>query len=235
MTRNIWQIIEEQITQWHFLHSQWLQYQNTSGKRHLWPNVVAISQAYRSNGTAIARHVGELLGIPVYDREIVEHIAKKADVSLATVLALDEHVQSRIDEYMISLFHERNFDRNDYLTFLSRVVITLWHHGPCVLNGHGCVHLISRQYALLIRLTAPLEVRVQRAAEVDRLDLQAAQRLVYHKDMEREIFHHRFFKANVYDPHLYDITINTNAMTPLANAHIIKEAFHRKFPQFPFK
>ena len=87
MARNINGIVEEQIRRWNLEQQK---KKSQEGKRFEAEKVITVSNALGSNGIPVANKVGELLGIPVYDREIVEHIATTKKVRVETVETLDE-------------------------------------------------------------------------------------------------------------------------------------------------
>jgi cytidylate kinase len=228
MPRTRHQLVEEQLARWRAE-----QRRRDPKKRHgpLRPNVVAIASAFQAGGSAVAAKVGQMLELPVYDHEILEHIATSAKVHVETVETLDLHVQNWIDEYLATLVRERNFDQSDYLMLLGRTVMALWEHGPCVFTGHGSPYVVPRAHALAVRLIAPESVRTARLAETEGIDLDTARRRVHRSDAEREAFHRRLFGVHSTDPYLYDVLINTAELSVDAAAAIVVESFRRKFAE----
>ena len=141
MTRKITQIVDEQVQRWRSESSE-----RTERKPESFvpANVVTISRASGTFGGEVARQVGRILDLPVYDQEIVEHIAAKKNLRLETVNTLDEYAQSRLDDYVTALFREKNFDQSDYLRALTETIMGLWGHGPCVLVGRGAHQIVYR-------------------------------------------------------------------------------------------
>lgn len=231
MSRDIFRIADEHVALWE-KEAQLTAFRAKAdhGKglspRH---NVVAIGNMMGANGRAIGKRVGKFLGIPNYDRDVLRHIAETAQVSVKTIETLDEHARTRVDDYLASLMNERSIDMDDYLRMLTRVVVALWEHGPCVMTGHGCVHIIPRDCALTVRLVAPFDLRVERVASCGSLSLAEAKKRVLAADLEREAFHHRHFKVNVRDSLLYDLVLNTASLDDDACGHIIASAYRNKF------
>jgi cytidylate kinase len=224
--RPVKSIIEEQMYRWRTE-------QKKAGPRKtqpaLRPNVVTVSHHLGSNGAAIAAAVAEQLGVPLYDREIVRHIAETANVQVETVETLDQHVQTRLEEYITALLRESNFHPSDYLRYLTRTVGALWEHGPCVLVGHGCVHLVPRTNALAVRVVAPATVRIKCVAERERIDVEEARRLVQRTDSERHAYHRKNFNADCEDSKYYDLILDSSGFDVAGCAAVIAEAFRRKF------
>ncbi|MBI5501604.1 MAG: cytidylate kinase-like family protein [Deltaproteobacteria bacterium] len=225
MPRNVEEIVNRQVAQWE--KERELAFRRRESAR---PNVVAVSHELKSHGFEIATRAGRLLELPVFDREIVEHIARSARVRLAAVESLDTQVRNRIDEYTTSLLSERNFDRGDYLRHLSRTVATLWEHGSCVLTGHGCVHLVPPEHALRVRIVAPFDLRARRLAADEGVDPAEAARHVRRNDEQRGAFHRRFFGAGIDDLAHFDLVLNTGSLGDDDAAAIVATAYRRKFP-----
>ena len=225
MSRDIPRIVEEQIQRWQSESRDGGSRLRTEAGRSC---VVAISNNFGSGGAAIAARVGVLLSVPVYDRDIVRHIAASAQVSVRTVETLDERARGRIDDYLAAILQEANFDRADYLRHLTRTILALGEHGPCVLVGHGAVDIVDRKRALVVRLVAPEADRVVSVAARLRITLEQAREKVQQIDEERETFHRRLFGRAVDDPLNYDLVLNTSDFGVEESAAIVAEAYRRK-------
>jgi hypothetical protein len=146
MTRSIDRIVEEQVTRWRLEQAD---RKREHARAESLANVVAISAAHGTHGNRIAERVGQILELPVYDKEIVEHIASRAHVQVDTVRTLDERAQSRIDDYLTALLHERNFDQSDYLRALTKTITALGKHSPWVRwkrsRAHRCSQALPRR------------------------------------------------------------------------------------------
>jgi cytidylate kinase len=226
MSRDIPSIVEEQIQRWQTESRAGGSRPQTEAGSSC---VVAISNNFGCGGAAIAARVGVLLSVPVYDRDIVRHIADSAQVSVRTVETLDERARGRIDDYLAAILQEHNFDRADYLRHLTRTILALGEHGPCVLVGHGAVDIVDRRRALTVRLVAPEARRVASVAARLRITLAEAQRKVQQTDEERATFHRRLFKRAVDEPLNYDLVLNTSDFGVEGSAAIVAEAYRRKF------
>jgi cytidylate kinase len=226
MSRQIAQIIEKQVKRW---RAESQERQKDEAKAFEPANVITISRGAGSYGGEIGRKVGALLKIPVYDQEIVEHIATRSKVRLETVDTLDEQVQSRLDDYVTAIFREGNFDQSDYLHALTETIMGLWGHGPCVLIGRGATHIIYRKNSLSVRLTAPLSYRARFMMYADHIDEEAARRVIQRQDAERAAFVRRNFGKDNEDPNEYDLVINVTGLKGDDCAGLIAEAYRRKF------
>lgn len=224
MPRNIHRIIEKQMNRWRIQSKG----QEEREREFSAPNMITLSNALGSRGSAVADRVGELLDVPVYDREIVEHIATTASVRVETVQTLDQLAQSRLDDYLTALFRERNFDQGDYLQALTRTIMALWGHGSCVMVGRGACHIIYRKNSLTVRVIAPDMHRLRQIQRADECTAAEAQRRMERTDAERASFIRRLFGEEITDPLNYDLVINTAGMAVDACSRVIVEAYKRK-------
>ena len=228
MARDVHRIIDEQIAKWRTERQRQDKVSATDPDRPR-PRVVTIANPLGANGSPIGARVGELLGIPAYDREIVQHIADTAHVSVSAVETLDERARGRLEEYMTALLTQHTFNASDHLRALTRTVLALWEHGPCVLTGHGCVHILPRDHALTVRITAAEELRIQRVAASQGVAEPEARRLVRASDAEREAFHRRYFGVAADDLQLYDLVVSSGLLDDQGCAEIIAAAYRARF------
>lgn len=225
MATNLHKIIEKQMSFWRIQRQS---SEELKADQFVPANVVTLSNAYGSNGVGIGHRVAALLEIPVYDREIVEHIATDSRVRVETVETLDEVVQSRLDDYVSAIFRERNFDQSDYLRALTRSIMALWGHGSCVLIGRGASHIVYRKNALAVRVIAPANWRVKWLVDHHQISPDEADRRLQRHDAERAAFIRRLFGADIDDPLIYDVVINRVGMSDEECAELIVEAFKKK-------
>jgi len=226
MARKLQSIVDEQVARW---HAQRTKQQGQGSQTYVPPNVITLSDALGSDGLDVAHRVGEILDVPVYGRAIVEHIATTERLRVKTVESLDQRAVSRLEDYLVSLIRERNFDQSDYVRALTRTITALWGHGSCVLIGRGGSNIVSHRYALAVRVTAPRDHRIRRTAQLEQLDLASAQRFLSRIDAERHAFIQRHFGLDIDDATQYDLVLNTAGMSVDRAAEIIAMAFAAKF------
>jgi cytidylate kinase len=82
--------------------------------------------------------------------------------------------------------------------------------GQIVIVGRGS-QMILREVpqALHVLCLASPEVRSQRVAERDEVSIEEARRLTAESDQARDAFFRKFWKIDVEDARLYDVTVET--------------------------
>jgi len=192
-----------------------------------------ISREKGAGGTAVGRAVGRHLGWQVFDHEIVDQIAQKANVRRQLIESLDERVQVTIRTIVGEILHPEEVGPPDYLAHLKEIVLTLGHQGNVVIIGRGARYLLPTQFGVNARLVAPLGIRIRRIAEEQHLSLDAARAQVETADRERARLVRRHFAEDVADPLGHDLTVNTAELSIEAAAEVIMTAMQQKLAVGP--
>ena len=155
--------------------------------------VITISREFGSGGRTIGRKVAQRLGIPCYDSEIIQKIARESGFAENYIRDAGEYAPGG---FLASAFASRSFGptNEDYLWNLQYQIITeLAEKGPCVIVGR-CADYILRDRAdcLKVFIHASMAFRADRIVrEYGERDLSAEQRL---KDKDkRRAAYHRFY------------------------------------------
>ena len=185
------------------------------------PMTVAISRECGAGGAAVAAAVGESLGWPVYDRQLVDSIAEDSGVRAQLLECLDE---KRPNWFTIgsSSFSslEKTLSGVGYAMRLRDVLVGLAGHGQCVIVGRGAAQLLSPETTLRLRLIAPRPYRIARVAQQLAINEDDAARWIDHMDKGRNAFVKSYFKRDAGDPSGYDLTIDTSRFALAACAEM---------------
>lgn len=104
--------------------------------------IITISREYGSGGREIGRKLADLLGVPLYDREVVELAARENGVDAEAFEQLDKGMRATL--YSIAMLDPNN--ENDRLFALqARAIRTLAEKGPCVFVGR-CADYVLRDF-----------------------------------------------------------------------------------------
>ena len=170
---------------------------------------VLLSRECGSEGEEVARRVGEQLGWQVFNREIVEEVARRVNVRNQLVESVDEHVRRRWRAILHPLGERAGITAETYLYHLHEVVLTLGHHGKVVIIGRGAQFVLPAACALRVRIVDRFEARARRVAIARRLAITEADRWVMECDEGRTAFIRRFFHEENGAPLNYDLVLNT--------------------------
>ena len=188
---------------------------------------IAISRQSGSDGTLIARLVGEKLGWDVLDKEILDFMTQRYDTSRSMLEFVDETNSSWFHDLIGSLADSRVVSRDRFVAHLQRIICLAALHGRVVLVGRGAHAILPRENGLAVRIVAPQEMRVDHVSARRSLSRRDAAAMIDEIDKRRKSFCQRYFHFDSDDALQYDLTINTARMAPAEAADVIIEAFRQ--------
>ena len=155
--------------------------------------IITISREFGSGGRTVGKRTAEQLGIPCYDRELIQKIAGKSGFDEGYIKSLDETAPGG---FLASAFSNRTFGQTneDYLWNIQRkVILELAEQGPCVIVGR-CADFILRDQAdcLTVFIHADLAFRAQRIVQVYGAREDSPEQRIRDKDKRRAAYH-RFY------------------------------------------
>jgi cytidylate kinase len=192
-----------------------------------------ISREKGAGGTAVAQAVGRRLGWQVFDNQLVDQIAQKANVRRQLIESLDEKVQATIQSIVGQILHPEDIGTAGYLAHLKEIVLALGHQGDVIIIGRGARYVLPTQFGLNARLVAPKTIRIERIAHEQHLSLDAARAQVETADRDRARLVRHHFGQDVADPLCHDLTINTAELSIEAAAEVVLTALQQKLALKP--
>jgi len=174
---------------------------------------VTVSRMLGSGGSDLAKRIAAALHWPLFDRELMLHMAGDDRVRRQIYESLDERDLGYIEE-SVRVFTSVEFRRNDYFRRLIETLLALSRQGRAVFLGRGADLMLPRDHGLRIRVVAPPTVCAQRFAERSGLTLAEAAREIEQVERERSRFIRKHFNVEPDAPDRFDLTINLSAITP---------------------
>ncbi len=180
--------------------------------------IITISRQLGSLGTDIATKLKEELSFRDLGKESLES-------RLIQKYGLPEEKVEQYDEKKPAFWDLFSSDKDKYLHFLKTATYEFAREGNCLLIGRGGQALFQDIPGVLrVRIVAPLELRIERLKERHHYDDRLAEQMIRHSDHDRAGFHRFFFHINWEDYHLYDLMINTQALTTATAVQLIRDA-----------
>jgi cytidylate kinase len=199
-------------------------------------SVVCISRAAGAGGEEVAQLVAQQLGFRYVDNEIVQRAAEKAGVSQEQV-AQAEHSQPLVSRIMEALAMAPAMAEGGYVAapipgpavayshLIEHVVRETAESGNVVIVAHGASHALGgRPEMLRVFVTASPQTRAARLARESSIDEPAATKSIEASDKERARYLERFYKVRQELPVHYDLTLNTDLITPATAATLVVAA-----------
>jgi len=190
--------------------------------------VITISRLPGSGANTLAKQLSDDLNIDLFDNEIVEAVAKSAQVSETVVASLDEQDRSILDDWIAALEEKRHLWPDEYILHLTKVVGAIAAHGHAVIVGRGSGFILPSEVCLRLLIVAPMDVRVRNVMYAYKVTHDEAEKRIMKTEKERKAFIKKYFNADLTDPTNYDLTLNTAHYTAEAAAGIISEAFNSR-------
>ena len=190
---------------------------------------ITIAREPGSGGAPIAKAVAEKLGFVYVDEQIVEEIARSTKRRKAVIREIDEKQRGAIEDMVHSMLNKDYIDDIKYITEMVKVILTYAHKGNCVILGRGGNFVTPFAKGLHVMVTAPYQVRVQRAMDFEGHNKEAAERVIADVEKERNHFVKQYLRKDPNKKNAYDLMINTTYFQVDEARDIICEAFYRKF------
>lgn len=188
--------------------------------------VITISREFGSGGRTIGKKVAEKLGIPCYDSQIIEEMAKETGFAPDYVKEAGEYVP---DSFLSAAFSNRMFGptNEDILwDHQYRVITELAEKSSCVIVGR-CADFILQDKAdcLKVFIHADMAFRAKRIVEVYGEREQAPDERLRDKDKRRAAYHRFYTDMKWGCAQNYHLTLDSGVLGIDKCAKLIAELF----------
>jgi hypothetical protein len=167
--------------------------------------VLTISREYGSGGRNIGQAVARFLEYQFVDKESL----------LADIRVLGhkwEQWSKDLDEHSPSLWEKYDWSFRGFVALIQSILFKYALQDRVVLVGRGANFLMKEiPYVLRVRITAPLESRIQCIMNRESVNENTARWLIEKSDRERSGFIHSIYGKDWDDPLEYDLFIDTGA------------------------
>lgn len=223
-------IVENQMRQWELRRAQQVRQDSQKDQTQaIQIKYIAISREVGSGGENVARILSELLGWPVYDKQVLDFMSKDLHVHTRVVESVDEKTIGWIEQWLTPIFTQQ-VGQLSYYRHLSQVLMVLASHGNAIILGRAAGLVLPREEGLSIRVTAPMSRRCQVVAQEEGLSLEQAKHQIEKADKTKRQFVKQFLKKDFDDCHHYDLVLNTDKLEPLAIAKLIWRTLDQRQP-----
>ncbi|HOC43322.1 MAG TPA: cytidylate kinase-like family protein [Thermoanaerobaculales bacterium] len=171
---------------------------------------LSISREVGSGGAEVARGTGERIGWSVLDKQLVEDLARRLELSPKMLELLDETRSNWFHETMLNLMNSKIVLQNSYVSILGKLLHLAAYEGKVIIVGRGSHLLLPRDAGLMVRVIAPRAARLATLQEREGLDAAAAERLLDELEAARAAFIRRHFRREPDDPSQYDMVLDSS-------------------------
>jgi glucuronide carrier protein len=183
--------------------------------------VVTINEQYGAGASYVAERVAERLGVPYVGTRFSSEELERAEAAASTrtdsrARPVSDFLQSfsrTPNEVDASVSADAETDTELVLRNIADVIDRVKDSGGVIVGRDATVVLSGMQGALHVRLEAPVEARVSRAAEALGISLEDAARRQQREDRVRTLMSQRLMHWDPADASHYDLVIDTRHMS----------------------
>jgi len=176
--------------------------------------IITISRQIGSLGDEIARATADTLGYQYIEKLQISKILSMLGFSISDI--------DKYDEKKPSVWQTLSIQKELFAHYIRAAVYELAALKNVVIVGRGGqVILKDIPGTLHIKVIAPYATRVSRLMEQREYEENKVQKIIRQRDRDSSGYLHTYFDANWDDSNLYDLVINTRAMTTNKSVEMI--------------
>lgn len=181
--------------------------------------MITISREYGSGGRDIGQLVAEKLGIPCYDRSIIDKAAQISELHPDFIERNEQHLDN-------SFLFDMTMTVNVYKAQAAAIRACV-EKGSCVIIGRCADKVLDRDFSCLkVFLYADFDERCRRAVSEYGKDEKSVRDLVKKTDRGRERFFQLFHETAWKDTANYHLCIDTGSFGIPHSVVMIEQAYH---------
>ncbi len=181
--------------------------------------IITISRQFGSGGRSIGRAVAEKLGIPFYDKEIVDQIAVESGFAPSYVAEHGEHAPGK-SAFSYAFAPQgipgvmQGLSAADFLWNIQcNVIMQLADKGPCVIVGRNADYILKdRPDVLNIFVHADMDYRSDRIVRLYGESEKAPVARLQEKDKRRRINYQHYTGRDWGKAENYDLCLNSGKL-----------------------
>lgn len=183
---------------------------------------ITISRQFGAGGRTLGERLCERFGFHLVDELMIDELARKAKVKGDWLTAMEKEASSTLLGLLSSMVSSghflktpaapgEEFERQKYKDFLRRIMSTMANEGGYILLGRGS-QFVLRNHPKVFRvlLVAEYEDRVKFMVQRYHLSEDEAKKIIKEKETQRAAVATKIFGADIDDPKLYHIVLNTS-------------------------
>lgn len=156
--------------------------------------VITVGREYGSGGRLIAQKAAEALGIPFFDRSIINMAAEETGLSADFIRRTE---QQKTSSFLYNLYMStQSLPVNDQVFIAqSEVIRRVAAEGPCIIVGRCADYVLRNQSgvdALNLFIHAPMEERIRRVREEYKVQAPDLRLYILKQDKNRAAYYEHF-------------------------------------------
>ena len=194
--------------------------------------VITITRQFGSRGRDIGIATAKKLGIPLYDRNVLEKEAEEIDSTLHSLVEFSKNGMSSSGYYKMAypLGIGSSLKKDRMFEVQSKLVLQHAETENCVIIGR-CADYLLREREIVIRcyIFAPYQARIVRSIHTLGCTAAEPQRIIEEVDKARAEYYRTHTGCEVNNTRYRDIFLNSSLLGIEGSAKLLVEAARHKF------
>jgi cytidylate kinase len=190
---------------------------------------ITITRQFGSLGRPIARELAEELGINYYDRDIVECVAQKTNLTVSEISDNEEVADNRFWKMKFPIISETRVVQDHIFEVQKNIIQDIAANENCIIVGRCSDYILKdHEKCIHIYIYASEEQRMKNCVEVLHLEPREARRMMKDVDRARESYHTRYAGYLPNDENHQDIMINSGLLGTEGTAKVLADIIRKK-------
>lgn len=180
--------------------------------------IINIGRQFGSGGKSVATALGQKLGIPVYDNELLIQAAKESGYSEDFFAKRDEQKKffslSNLTSTLVNSFGiaENYLNDDELFRIQSEVIKGAAERGSAIFVGRASDYVLRDLDCLDVFITAPMAARKARVAERTGVSLEEAEAIIQKRDKTRKSYYDYFTFGDWGVASNYDLCLDSSML-----------------------
>ena len=179
--------------------------------------LITIGRQYGAGGKGVAEILGERLGIPVYDNELLRKAAEESGISPALFRRSDERKRFFSLANLFGINRSTSYsptaiDGAELFKYQSQAIRDIAAQGSAIFLGRASDYVLRDMECLDVFICAPLADRVKRVVERTDMDAAEAEKYILKKEKARRDYYNFFTLGDWGVASNYDLCLDSSLL-----------------------
>ncbi len=190
--------------------------------------IINIGRQFGAGGLQVAREIGDILGITVYDKELLAKAAEKSGFSREFFEKRDEKRGFNLFQNILGNGRQESLTQNyinddSLFKMQSAVIMDIAEKESAVFVGRAANYVLRDRRTLDVFVSAPLADRIERVAGRLGVSPAEAENIINKKERSRKDFYDFFTFGEWGHASGYDLCVNSSMLGIRGSAEFIVE------------
>ena len=193
--------------------------------------IISVGREFGSGGHVIAEELARRFELPLYDNNLLEHIAEEKEISHESLKKYDERPKNRLFSRTVRGYSNSMQENlaNMQFEFLKKKAAA----GESFVIVGRCSETVLKGFDGLVTIfvLGDPEVKAERIREVYGVSEEEARRMMKREDWNRKSYHNYYCKGKWGDSRNYDFSINSSRLGIEKTADMLETCIRARMEQ----